>query len=315
MITVGFGLLNGPTMKPSKSLLAYYGGKAGQIGRDTAAVLDSIPHRVYAELFGGMASVLLYKKPVIEQIYNDLNSNIVNLFRVLRDEKKQKQLARLHFYTPYSRAEWSYACAHYQDKENFSDVERARMMMCVLGQGALGRLYRKSWGCGSPNYGTNMSQSWFRKLERYEYVAERFRSVMLECQPAEKLAVRWDKDGVLQYWDPPYVPGTRSKGGDYVFETDVAFHEKMVQTALSMQRAMVVIAGYPQPDLPAEQRVYQPLEDAGWLRVDFKAKAEAAKKSGTDIERIESIWISPNCNYVPPSPNLQPSHVQAALAF
>lgn len=156
-------------MRPSLSLLPYYGGKAGEIGRQIAAVLDTIDHQIYAEWFGGMYSVGLYKTPVLQEIFNDRNKNIVNLFKVLRVPKTARELARRLSLTPYSRQEWQQACAEYQTHSD--PVERARMMFVVLGQGALGRLYRKSWGCGSARYGTSMARSFQKKLERFEWIS------------------------------------------------------------------------------------------------------------------------------------------------
>ncbi len=62
------------------------------------------PHRVYLEPFGGGASVLLNKKPVEVETYNDLDQRITRLFRVLRDQGDGfLEKARL---IPYSQVEF-----------------------------------------------------------------------------------------------------------------------------------------------------------------------------------------------------------------
>jgi hypothetical protein len=44
------------------------------------------PHRIYTEAFGGAASVLMRKpRAKLVEVYNDLDGEIVSLFRVLRD--------------------------------------------------------------------------------------------------------------------------------------------------------------------------------------------------------------------------------------
>lgn len=281
-------------MRPGNSLLPYFGGKAGEIGRMTALLLEKIPHTTYCELYGGMASVLLYKDLVKQEVYNDVNSDIVNLFSVLRFKKHRKELRELLRNTPYSRAHWKECCVTYKDT-TLDPVERARQLFVVLGQGMLGRLQRKSWAFGGPLYGTSPAKSFYRKLERLDLVAERFRNVSLECQPALKLLARWDASTVLVYLDPPYYPSTRAKDAAYLQETDHEAHVAIVTAALAVKRAKVVIAGYP------NQLYTDTLEAAGWVRQDFEVHAESAKKSGTKSLRVESLWFSPNCNF-----NVQP---------
>lgn len=75
-------------------------------------------HRVYVEPFGGGASVLLRKPRSYAEIYNDLDSEIVNLFRMVRD--RGAELAKLLTLTPYAREE--YGTLHDDD----DPMEKAR---------------------------------------------------------------------------------------------------------------------------------------------------------------------------------------------
>ena len=63
-------------------------------------------HRIYTEAFGGAGSVLLRKERCYSEVYNDIDGDLVNFFRVLRDpDLSSKLLGKLH-YTPFSRTEY-----------------------------------------------------------------------------------------------------------------------------------------------------------------------------------------------------------------
>src|SRR5690606_16389589 len=62
------------------------------------------PHHTYVEPFGGAANVLLNKPPSPVEVYNDIDSNLVTIFRVLRDHPDE--LRRALELTPYSREEY-----------------------------------------------------------------------------------------------------------------------------------------------------------------------------------------------------------------
>ncbi len=53
------------------------------------------PQKIYVEVFGGAAAVIFTKPPFPVEVYNDYDSRLVNLFRVLRDEAKYAQLVKL----------------------------------------------------------------------------------------------------------------------------------------------------------------------------------------------------------------------------
>jgi DNA adenine methylase len=70
---------------PTRPALRYHGGKF----RLAPRLLQLFPpHRVYTEAFGGGASVLMQKPPCYSEIYNDLDGEVVNVFRVLQNPKR-----------------------------------------------------------------------------------------------------------------------------------------------------------------------------------------------------------------------------------
>jgi DNA adenine methylase len=67
-------------------------------------IISHFPHhRIYTEAFGGAGSVLMQKPRCFAEVYNDLNQDVVNLFRVLRHDSQAKDLERALRLTPFAR--------------------------------------------------------------------------------------------------------------------------------------------------------------------------------------------------------------------
>jgi len=118
-----------------RPLIRYFGGKS----RISRWVVSSFPkHKIYTEAYGGAASVLLRKDRAYAEIYNDLNGEIVNLFKVVRDQGPEL-LRRLQL-TPFSRQEMLEAYDHSVDA-----VEQARrtIVKANMGHGS-DSLYREN---------------------------------------------------------------------------------------------------------------------------------------------------------------------------
>lgn len=110
-----------------KTLLKYPGAK----NRLAPWIIKHIPtHKVYCEPFLGSAAVFLNKEPAYNEILNDLDDDIYNFFKVVREH--HKELCRLIEATPYSRTEYS---AAYMD-EPVSDLEQARRFAVKCWQGS-----------------------------------------------------------------------------------------------------------------------------------------------------------------------------------
>src|SRR4051812_49100283 len=100
----------------SRPVLRYFGGK----WKLAPWIISQFPpHRIYVEPFGGGASVLLRKDRSYGEIYNDLDTEVVNVFRVL--QRHPRRLKRMLEVTPFARDEWELAYVRVKDP-----VERAR---------------------------------------------------------------------------------------------------------------------------------------------------------------------------------------------
>lgn len=266
--------------EPNHPLIRYHGGKF----RLAHWVIAQMPnHTCYTEVFGGAAGVLLQKPRAYAEVYNDLDGDIVNLFRVLRDAELRDQLIEQLILTPYSREEfedaWSVAT---------TEVERARRVIirAQMGFGSAGatkgitgfRIDTKR------QYGTAQSL-WATYPEHLQFIGQRLSSVLIENRPAIQVLKDHDASTTLHYVDPPYVHDTRYSGAKtgrtYRHEMDDKDHLTLLKTLLELE-GMVMLSGYP-------SELYDDTLK-NWKRVETKARISAGR--GTDV-RTESLWINP----------------------
>lgn len=102
-------------------------------------------HKIYVEVFGGGAQLLFAKPPSSVEVYNDLDSGLVNFFRVLRDEKSFAEFQRKVSLLPYSREEFDTFKERYKNDAIESQVERA-VAFFVLAKQCFGAFFARSWG-------------------------------------------------------------------------------------------------------------------------------------------------------------------------
>jgi len=259
---------------------AYYGGKAG-LAPLIVAMLP--PHRVYVEPVFGSGAVLFAKRPSVHEIVNDLDHNVVNFFRVLRERPEDLEMAcRL---TPYARAEYQAS----ELDEDLDDLERARRFWTRVNQ-SFGKNsgHQTGFSVTCARTVSTASSQWSR-IARFRAVAERLQRVVFECCDAatlvERMAVTAD---TAMYVDPPYLAETRRgrdrhRPGDYLCDMGLPEDHERLAAVLRATPAAVVLSGYPSP---LYDRLY-----SDWWRVDVPVRVHAsnAVKNGRG-ERTEVLW-------------------------
>lgn len=263
----------------SRPVLRWHGGK----WLLAPWIIQHFPaHRVYLEPFGGAASVLLRKPRAYAEIYNDLDAEVVSLFRVLRGPEAARLEHALRL-TPFSRVEFQDAYSPTEDP-----VERARRMIVrsFMGFGTVG-VYGRSTGfrADSNRNGTTPAADWRNYPDALPAIVERLRGVVIESRDAVDVMTAFDGVETLHYVDPPYVHSTRgpASGGvkhTYRHEMDDAAHLRLLEMLRDLA-GFVVLSGYP----------HAAYDDAlaGWTRIDREARADGARL------RTECLWINPRC--------------------
>ncbi|RAP39664.1 hypothetical protein BYZ73_19280 [Rhodovulum viride] len=257
------------------ALVRYHGGKV----RLAEKIIGLFPaHDCYVEPFGGGAAVLLAKPRARLEVYNDLDGDMVALFRVLRD--RPEALATAVALTPFAREEHGAAYSETRD-----DLERARRVLIRshFGHGSSGIHRATGFRAAGLRAGTLPVHGWAALPKTIRDAAERMRGVVIECRPAMQVMQAHDGPQTVHYVDPPYLPETRDQGRDYRHEMARQDHCDLL-TALHSLRGSVVLSGYASP-------LY---DDAlhDWRRVEIKTRADRA------AERTEVLW----CNFPDTAP-------------
>jgi DNA adenine methylase len=274
----------------------WFGGK----GLLRARILPLIPAtKVYVEPYGGAGSVLFGQEPAPVEVYNDLNGDLVNLFRVLQDPRRFRAFQHRIEHTLYSREEFVTAIETLADPEA-KPADRAWAFFTAQNQGFGGKggMSAGDWGRAFVDTAgmANTTNKWLMRLAHLPDWHRRLARVQIDNRCALGVIRYWDSRETTFYVDPPYVLATRSGRGDYAHEADDAHHRALVDTLLGIQGAAVV-SGYRHP-------IYRPLEQAGWERTDIRTVSHAAGRvRGSGLQgigtalakapRIETIWRNP----------------------
>lgn len=271
-----------------RSPVQWFGGK----GNMAAKLVRLLPaHREYIEPFFGGGSVFFAKAPAAVETINDLNSAVMGFFRVLRDYPDEfLRLARL---TQYSRELYNECRNLWRDE--IDDVRRAWRWWVVVRQSFAGH---HGWGTSITSTARGMAKpcsSLLCGIDGLPAVVDRLQQTQIECEDALRVLERCCTPNSLAYCDPPYIQTLR-RSGQYEHETTDADHAALVDALLRLP-GRFVLSGYAHP-------LYEPLESAGWVRLDIETACMAAGRTrGTGIlgtgaatsmqPRTESVWLDP----------------------
>lgn len=271
----------GVLTKPRRPALRYHGGK----WRLAPWIVDHIPpHRVYVEPFGGAASVLLRKPRSYAEVYNDLDDEVVGLFRVLRDPEQARRLRDNLRLTPFARSEFESAYLPSSDC-----VERSRRLLVRsfmgFGSGAANKMVTTGFRSTSNRSGTSPAHDWQNLPACLELITERLQGVVIERRKAAEVIARHDGPETFFYVDPPYLPETRStkirKGGGkyhaYRHELSTQDHVDLAEVLRRLQ-GMVALSGY---DSVLYGNLY-----GDWQSVRRQTFADGARS------REEVLWLN-----------------------
>jgi len=261
----------------------WYGGKFSHLDwlPDLLPEAPRVHH--YCEPFAGSAAVLLNRIPASVETYNDIDGEVVNFFRVLRDQSDE--LIRMIALTPFAREEYHQAI--YADRQDISAVERARRFYVRARQTRTGLAQTASLGRWANCKNTSRAgmsgvvSRWLGGVEALDAIARRLLRVQIENRPAVDVIRLYDSPQTLFYCDPPYLHATRGDSKAYGFEMDESQHKELAQVLNDCQ-GMVAVSGYEHP------LMYELFPQKKWV----KTKGADKTIHSTKDKRAEFLWTN-----------------------
>ena len=256
----------------------WYGGKFSHLD----FILPHIPVDAthFCDVYGGSAAVLLNVPPFPVETYNDIDSELVNFFRTLREQ--ESALTKAIGLTPFSREELVLAC---QPARNLSDLERARRFYVRARQTRTGLAQTSSEGRWAHCVLTSRAgmagavSRWLGSVDGLSEIAQRLLRVQIENAPALDVIRRYDTVGTVFYLDPPYVHSSRGDASAYGHEMTEEEYRALAETLWTV-RGRVILSGY-------RTALYDELYRS-WRREDADERlCRSVRKP-----RRESLWLN-----------------------
>jgi len=231
-------------------------------------------HAVYLEPFCGSAAVLFNKTPSRLETINDIDDNVVNLFKVLRNPHAAGQLCNLIELTPWSRTEYE----HSRMMVTNDPIEKARLYLVRSWQGIFGgQRYATGFKHSVASQGPRCTNAWNILPDTLAEAGKRLKNVQVERADGIILIQKFDVPGSLVYIDPPYPQGTR-KNRLYTYEMNDSDHMKLLKVITECKNANIIISGY-SCDL-YDSKLTE------WSKVTKNTRAEAGQS------RTECLWMN-----------------------
>lgn len=277
------------------NLISYFGGKYPQL----KWLLSKFPSGKYhfIDIMCGSANVALNVNYPLVTI-NDVNEEVVNLFRVLRND--YDEFLRILYFTPFSRAEHERIVTDNINGLQFDDVERARrfFVRSQIGFGANGS-QNNHYGCGfewvihKTNY--YRVDNWNVKLKRLAKITARLRNFQIENKDAMLLFDQVNKPGNIVYFDPPYIMGVRKSKKRYKHEVEHSFHYQIAEKMRTAE-CLVAVSGY-------DSELYDEIFSDFYKTVNIPQSANTGK-----VLKVDALWTNYNTETVSGSYKMKFEH-------
>ncbi len=251
-----------------KAILKYPGAK----WRIADWIIEKFPkHKVYCEPFFGSGAVFFKKEPSYIETINDIDGNIVNLFKVCREQPEK--LVKVMELTPFAREEF----INCYDMAVDDAVERARRTLVRYHQSfGTSNSTKRSWRNVQTYGGPRCATMWNYLPDTIVECCERLKGAQIENIDAIELIKRYNHSETLIYCDPPYLQNLRKKNM-YAHEMGREKHIELLEV-LKKSKSMVVLSGY-------DNDLYNEMLPR-WQTAEKETTAQMG------LHRVEKLWMN-----------------------
>lgn len=260
-----------------KTPISYYGGKQTMLKH----IKPLVPmHTTYTESFGGGAALLFEKEPSEVEVYNDVNGELVNFYRVFKQNSKELKLEIES--SVHSRNLHTYAMFIYNYPEFFSKVKRAWALWYVSKTSFASKL-DGSYGYDKVRNTTVKKLCNAKEYAIAEAVAKRLENTQIECTDALRIIKSRDTKEAFHFVDPPYIGSNCGHYNGYNEQ-----HFKQLLDLLSTLEGKFMLTMFP------NDMLQEYIDKYGWNKVEITRTISVS----TSNRRKQAEWIIMNYNAV-----------------
>ncbi len=244
-------------------IIPWMGGKR----RLAKSILQRFPdHTCYVEAFCGAAAIFFTKEPSEVEVINDINGELVNLYRVVQHHLEEFTRQFKWALTSRQIFQWEQT----KRPETLTDIQRAARFFYLQKLAFGGRVSGQTFGTAT-TVGPRFNL--LRIEEDLSQAHLRLQSAHIENLPWAAVIERYDRPHTLFYLDPPYWQ-TEGYGVEFGFEQ----YEQMAELARTIQGSVLISVN----DHPDIRRVFHSLYKES-LQVAYTVGGGATGKPAKEL--------------------------------
>ncbi|SOD42343.1 DNA adenine methylase [Nitrosovibrio sp. Nv4] len=228
-------------------------------------------HECYVEPFAGAAALYFRKAPAQVEVLNDINGELVNLYRVVKHH--MEELAKQFKWALTSRQIFKWLQA--TPEETLTDIQRAAKFYYLQKLAFGGRVEGQTFGTAT----TSPPRLNLLRLEEDLSQAHlRLARTYIEHLDWQECISKYDRPHTLFYLDPPYW-GTEGYGVGFGLEQ----YDEMAKLAKTIKGNMIISVN----DIPEMRNAFAGLTMES---VDINYTVGGAQRCGKRAELIIRSW-------------------------